>query len=235
MPELNSTFDTPTVVVKDMDCLSNAIESIGLRPPYSTIAIIGGVNIDDRCISGLKALFNVIALLAQSHQLAIVDGGTNYGIMRLMGEARANIDGTFPLIGVLPAAKVTGNQTNVELESHHTHILLCPGEEWGDESLWLARLASVLSEKKPSITILANGGAVAWLDVACSLAEGRTVVTVAGTGRTADILAEGVRGGLENQRLALAFSALGLLHVLDVNSDHDFVGQRLKALLKLEV
>ena len=56
---------------------------------------------------------------------------------------------------------------------------------------------------------------------------------MAGSGRTADILAEAVRSSVENQQLARAFATSGLLHVLDINSDAQALTQRLLSLLKL--
>jgi len=222
------------IVVHDTFPLHKALTDIGLRPPYPTLAIIGGVNIDDVYLASLRALFSkVLAPLAQSCQIAVVDGGTDGGIMRFMGQARASIDGTFPLVGVLPAEKIMAptDMSDLELESHHTHFVFSPGKEWGDESPWLAQVASELSGDTPSLTLLANGGIIAWRDVAASLSQGRPVVVMAGSGRTADILAEEIRGHTEN--LPRAFAADGRLHVLDINSGVHALTQGLLSLLKL--
>jgi hypothetical protein len=236
--KLSNDSTTPAIIIDDTLPLTKAVESIGLRPPYPTLAIIGGVNIDDAHLSKLEALFfNVLAPLAQSCQAAVVDGGTNGGIMRFMGQARTSIDGTFPLIGVLPAEKILepDDTENLELEAHHTHFVLSPGKQWGDESPWLARVVSVLSGDAPSLTILTNGGNVSWLDVAASLAQGRPVAIMAGSGRAADILAEAVRGQDENQQLVRAFTASGLLHVLDINDGAHALTQSLLNLIKLDI
>ncbi len=76
-------------------------------------------------------------------------GGTDAGIMRFMGQARTEIGGTFPWIGVaaidtviLPDLPPPPSSDAEPWESHHTHFVLVPGSNWGDESPWLARTAS---------------------------------------------------------------------------------------------
>ena len=91
-------------------------------------------------------------------------------------------------------ARRSGPDTSEEgatLEPAHTHFLLVPGEDWGEESAWLAEFAAVLAEEAASLTLLANGGEVAWQDVARSVELDRGVVALAGSGRAADELASG--------------------------------------------
>jgi hypothetical protein len=61
--------------------------------------------------------------------------------------------------------------------------------DWGDESPWLSRVAAVLSDGQPSVTLLVNGGEIAYRDLALSLDAGRPAIVIAGTGRTADDIA----------------------------------------------
>ena len=53
---------------------------------------------------------------------------------------------------------------------------------WGAPDL----VAEVLSEGRPSVTMLVNGGDIAYRDLEISLDAGRRVIVVAGTGRVAD-------------------------------------------------
>ena len=125
-----------------------------------------------------------------------------------MGEARTAIAGSFPLIGVTPVnlAMLPGNPSPYEeaapLEPSHTHFLLVPGSSWGDESIWIANLASQLAEDAPSIAVLINGGEVTWQDALCNVQAGRLVVVVDGSGRTADKIAAGLRGEPTDDRAA---------------------------------
>jgi hypothetical protein len=141
--------------------------------------------------------------------------------MRLMGEAYAEIGAGFPLIGVASAGTVAlpnivpPRPDAAALEAHHGHFVLTPGEDWGDEAPWLARVASVLAEGVPSVTVLVNGGRVAMDDVLLSVRGRRPVIVVAGSGRLADVLARDSRANtLKSPARELA--ATGLLQVADL-------------------
>ncbi len=123
-----------------------------------------------------------------------------------MGNAREEIGGTFPLIGVaasgtvvLPGAEARGKDA-WQLEPHHSHFILVPGVDWGDEVPWVSRAASLLARESASATILVNGGKVAWDDVEQSIQDKRPVIVVGGSGRTAYILAAAARGDSTNAR-----------------------------------
>jgi hypothetical protein len=74
------------------------------------------------------------------------------------------------------------------LEPHHVHLLV-PGDAWGDESPWLAEVASVVAGDHPSVTLLVNGGETTYIDAAQSIQRRRPVIVLAETGRTADAIA----------------------------------------------
>jgi hypothetical protein len=143
-----------------------------------------------------------------------------------MGQARAEAGGTFPLIGVAAEGTVTfPNATNSRseawpLEPHHTHFVLVPGSNWGDESPWIARVASILANGLPSVTVLVNGGKIAFEDVSQSIKAGRPVVVIAGSGRTADTLAAALRGEVTD-RWASVLVASGLLQAIDLTEGSD--------------
>jgi hypothetical protein len=70
----------------------------------------------------------VLAPLAQELGVIVADGGTDAGVMRLMGQAREEVQGSFPLVGVSPVGLVrlpdveTSSTELTDLESHHTHF-----------------------------------------------------------------------------------------------------------------
>jgi hypothetical protein len=140
----------------------------------------------------------VLAPLAQELGLIVADGGTDAGVMRLMGQGREEISGTFPLVGVSPDGLVKlpddGNISTelTDLESHHTHFFLVPGDQWGDESRWLARIASQIAGDYPSVTVLINGGSIALVDAIENLKVHRPLIVIQGSGRLADEIAEAV-------------------------------------------
>jgi hypothetical protein len=138
----------------------------------------------------------------------VVDGGTDSGVMRAMGNARVEAGAQFQLVGVAAVGTVPGpgdvpeHVAETRVEPQHTHIALVPGDTWGDESAWLSEVASVLSTGHPSVTLLLNGGEIAYADVDHSLAAGRPVVVVAGSGRTADAIAAAAHGSPGGPRAA---------------------------------
>jgi SLOG in TRPM, prokaryote len=80
--------------------------------------------------------------------------------------------------------------------------VIVPGDQWGAESPWIAQTATILADSAPSITVLINGGEVAYADVERSVQAGRSVVAVAGSGRTADQFAAALAGESADQRAA---------------------------------
>ena len=191
------------VFVTDVADLDRVVRTMGLHFPCPVVVLIGGAaGLDADQVQPLRELFRALARAAEETGAAVLDGGTEAGVMRLMGRARMEVGGSFPLIGVavegtvlLPAEKPRvlelreRYEDKAPLEPNHTHFVLVPGKRWGDESLWIAEVARVLAGNAGSVTVLVNGGEIARQDVAHSLAAGRPVVAVAGTGRLADELA----------------------------------------------
>ena len=188
--------------------LSEALPTIGLHETRPTLVLVGGASgIGEADKARLQQLFTQeIAPLAQELGVAVVDGGTDAGIMRFMGQARTQCGGTFPLIGVAALGTVivpnfpAPCSDAAPLEPNHTHFILVPGTNWGDESPWLAYIANVLSQGFPSATIVVNGGEITFQDVSYSVQANRPVVTLDGTGRTADKLAAALRGEATDPR-----------------------------------
>jgi hypothetical protein len=199
-----------------------ALRHLGLRPPRPVLVVVGGAGgLGEADIGQLRPLFaDGLAPLAERRGAVVIDGGTDAGVMRLMGQARAQTGATFPLIGVAPAARVAipgmpSSSQDTPLESHHTHLLLVPGAGWAAGARWLSQAAGLLAGDAGSVTILINGGEVAFDDAALSVEAGRPVVVVAGTGRTADVLARAAHGDTSDDRAA-AVAASGLLRVVDI-------------------
>jgi hypothetical protein len=180
--------------------LATVLSAVSLIENRPVLVVIGGASlISDEDLQRLQRLFSeVLAPLAQELGLIVADGGTDAGVMRLMGNAREEISGTFSLVGVSPVGLV--KLPNVEdvskkltdLEPHHTHFFLVPGEQWGDESRWLARIASQIAGDCPSVTVLINGGSIALVDAMENLRVHRPLLVIEGSGRLADEIAEAV-------------------------------------------
>jgi hypothetical protein len=181
--------------------LPAVLDGARLRRGRTVVVLVGGAEgMSEDVLDRVQELFRTVVVpLLDLHGIAVVDGGTDAGVMRAVGRARAAAGGGFPLIGVAARGTLAlpGADASVDAafaEPNHTHLLLVPGNSWGDEAPWLATVADVLADGSPSATLLVNGGEIAYADVKRSLERGRSVIALAGTGRTADALADAVAG-----------------------------------------
>lgn len=213
-----------TLRVERWSDLPGAVATFGFTRPVRTLVVVGAAaQMSEDGLSRLEPLFEQLAALAEQTGAAVVDGGTDAGVMRLIGRARAARDGTFPLLGVVVEglAAPPGRRESADrwpLEPNHSHVLLVPGRDWGDEAPWLARVATVVAAGAPSATVLINGGEGAYADAEASLAENRPLIVAAGSGGTADALAEAGRDGALDER-AEALATSNLVNAVDLRQD----------------
>jgi hypothetical protein len=209
------------VQVSEATELPAAMEVLGLHPPRPTVVVVGGAaGLEEERIDGLRPVFDTgIAPVMQRYEAVGVDGGTAFGVMRLFGEARSAQNPAFPLVGVVAAGTVKLSRGPVSahaetaLEAHHTHFVVVPGDDWGDEAPWIAHTATVLAGAAPSMTVLIGGGQIAYSDAQHSVECGRRVVVIAGSGGTADVIADALTGAATDQRAAALVGA-GLIRVI---------------------
>lgn len=220
--------------------LPSVIETLNLQTPRPVLVIVGGASqIAAKDLDRLSLLFNeVVAPVAERLQAVVVDGGTDCGIMRLMGRARTAIGGSFPLIGVPAIGTVNypgivhAHPNAADLEPHHSHFILVPGDTWGDESQWIADVATEISGAAPSCTIVVNGGDITWKDVAQSVDDARQTIVLEGSGRAADELAAELHDEPADDRAA-PLVASGFLQAIDINQDPTILTTLLESLLCL--
>jgi hypothetical protein len=175
-----------TARVSGRDDLAAAVAALGLAPSPVLVLVGGAADMseNDARLVG-QSISAAIVPVVERVGATVADGGTRVGVMQLVGRARAEQSAGFPLVGVVAAGLVD----ETELEEHHTHFVLVPGDDWGDESELLSAFATAVANGARGVTVLANGGEIAWRDAGASITEGRRVVVLAGSGRTADELA----------------------------------------------
>lgn len=188
-------------ISEDATC-ADILQRLQISPAQSNLVVIGGASkMTPESLQRLSTVFEtVIAPLAERLHLVVLDGGTEAGVIQMMGRAKRATGGTFRLVGVAPRVKVRlpGEETNPELEGrkdlepNHTDFCLVPGDRWGSESPWLARLASTLAGSHPSVTVMINGGQVALEDLVANLDTGRPAIVLSGSGRMADAIADAI-------------------------------------------
>ena len=95
-----------------------------------------------------------IARAAVDADALIIDGGTQSGVMALIGQGVADRGRKSVLLGVSPAGKVTypggPAEGSVEdggpLDPNHSHFVLVQADEWGGETETMYELAEALAQ-----------------------------------------------------------------------------------------
>jgi len=221
--------------------LPSLIETLKLKNPRPVLVIVGGASkISPEDSTRLGLLFHeVVAPVADRLQAVVVDGGTDCGVMQLIGQARAAIGGSFPLVGVSAIGTINcpglicENPQAADLEPNHSQFILVPGNNWGDESQWIADVATAISGTAPSCTIVVNGGEITWKDVAQSVDDARQTIVLEGSGRAADELAAELNDEPADDRAA-PLVATGFLQAIDINHDPKILATLLEELLNLD-
>ncbi len=166
---------------------------------HGLIMLAGGAGfMEGDLYPNLAQLFSQgIARFAAERDMLIIDGGTQSGVMELMGTAIAEQGHRSPLLGVSPAGLVSypGQPTTSEqeegaaLDSNHSHFVLVETDEWGGETETMYQLASMFSYERPSVAIIVNGGAIIIDEALYNVRQHRPMIVFEGSGRAADEIA----------------------------------------------
>lgn len=183
--------------------LPAAFGPLGVGAPRPVLVLVGAANSLNAALAGrLLPLFSevLVPLLDELGAVAI-DGGTDSGVMALLGRARRLGRARFPLLGVAAtgtlAPPVGTDPEGANPNPDHSAHLLVPGSDWGDEIPWMNALASAIAGDRLGVTLAIGGGGVTERDLAASLAVGRATFMLADTGPLADRLAEDPLDGLQ--------------------------------------
>jgi hypothetical protein len=169
---------------KEIQAALNELEIPHPKPVIVLVGGAGGIGWWDKFPMG-RAI-RIVARLAEETGSVVVDGGTQAGIMKEIGKQRQRNKFSFPLVGVVFDSLLMKEEPESILDPNHTHFFLIPGEDWGDESAWISKIATVIAGDRKSITVLVNGGQISRTDVGYSILEDRPTFVMRGTGRMAD-------------------------------------------------
>jgi SLOG in TRPM, prokaryote len=167
--------------------IQGALTELAIPHPNPVIVLVGGasgIGWLDRF--PMRKAIRIVARLAEETGSVVIDGGTQAGIMSEIGKQRKQNKFSFALIGVVFDSLLIREDPKSVLDPNHTHFFLIPGENWGDESAWISKIATAIAGDQKSITILVNGGNISRTDVQYSLLENRPAFVMRGTGRMAD-------------------------------------------------
>lgn len=173
--------------VSDNNEIAQALIQLGIPHPKTVIVLVGGAGgIGFLEKFPMRKAVGIVAQLAEETDAVVIDGGTQAGIMTEIGKQRKRNNYTFPLVGVVFETLIMKEEAASILDPNHTHFFLIPGDDWGDESGWIAKIATAIAKEERSITVLVNGGNISRQDVEYSLLEKRPTYVMRGTGRMAD-------------------------------------------------
>jgi SLOG in TRPM, prokaryote len=204
----------PHIRISSTDEIAKALDRAGLRRGRMVVVVVGGAGrmAENDFDAAAEVLRKEVLPIVELRDAVVIDGGT---------DSRAQSGGRFPLVGVAAEGTVVGpdgesaSPDAAGLEPNHTLFLIVPGSRWGDEAPWIADVATAVAGDRTSVTLLVNGGQVAYTDVTRSLDRGRPVVVLAGSGRTADAIAR-ARAGHGGEALAVDIAASPLTRVVDI-------------------
>lgn len=184
------------------------VQALGLEQPDALMLIFGGADgMEAQAQTRIARLFREsLVPVAIARRALIIDGGTQSGIMQILGEVIAERQDSPCALGVAPIEKVTypgktGTATGAHtaaLDPNHSHFILTPTTEWGSETETIFDVTALLSdclsesfEARPRVVaLLANGGGIAKEEAYRCAWQGWNLVILAGTGRVADEIAE---------------------------------------------
>jgi hypothetical protein len=228
------------VLIVPLNCDPEWIKSkLGIKEPRPAIFISGGAAaMSQQDIEKTqKIMTDGVARFAEERQLVVIDGGTDSGVMGMVGKARKERGYTFPLIGCAPLGKVefpgyVNPAKEGSLDDGHSHFVLVNGKEWGDESEMIVKLTHSVSGVggKLGLGILINGGKISRQDVYLATTKDLSlpILVMEGSGRFADELASATKTGQTNERMLRAIILRGDIQLINTDEGPDGVYQRLR-------
>ena len=185
------------VVTAPGDASAKAIlEALGITSPRAVILLFGGAaGLDESRKAHLETLFaEGVKPVAVEFGALIIDGGTQSGVMAMMGEAVARSPETCQLLGIAPEGKIAHPEISgasavsdgTPLEPNHSHFVLVESNEWGGETGKMLELARAFNA--PTVAVLVNGGTIAADEALQSVRNGWQLLVLEGSGRFADEL-----------------------------------------------
>lgn len=218
------------------------IDSFGLLTPTPTIFITGGAS--DMAAEDIERTREImeqgIAAFAQKHGITVIDGGTEAGVMQMIGEARKKNGYTFPLIGCAPVGRVsfpgwnedTDDDETAELQVGHSHFVLVNSDEWGGESQMIVNLTrAIASRSRPMIGVLINGGMISTQDVFLATTQGDDripILVLDGSGRAADNISTAFKTQRSDNSLIRAIIQGGDIRLTTLEEGVSGVQERLR-------
>jgi hypothetical protein len=193
---------------QDVASYIQTIESVRGVMPVSG----GAYDYPTDVIEPTSRLIRELLHLAFEHNIMLIDGGTNTGVMKIIGENYLFCKNKMqqfsppPVIGFSPKNKVyiPGITTNMDglapLDNNHPYfVLINDAQDWGEEVNSMFALVDHISSRVPSLALVANGGLTTLIEVCHSVEKKRQIVVLEGTKRAAMLIVSTLRGDSQSE------------------------------------
>ena len=219
---------------------ADILKTLGIEQPEALIIVVGGaagldeiMKSDEALKSCLTQLFSRgIARAAANTGALIIDGGTQSGVMALMGQGVADRGRKSVLLGVAPAGKVTypggpaqgSIEDSAPLDPNHSHFVLVESDEWGGETDTMFELAKALGKEIPVVTVLVGGqlDGIAKDEVLRSVRQGWPIIVIENSGRLADEIAKLWKKAKKKRRKCTSTADPVMAEIIDEGIIHLF-------------
>ncbi len=150
---LTPPYGTPVVAI---------LKSLDIEQPKALIVLVGGASgLNESLKPRLNRLFSrgIAHAIADSNAM-IMDGGTQAGVMEMMGQGIAGNGQNNILLGMAPAGKVTypggpadgSIDEGAPLDPNHSHFVLIESNEWGCELIHCEKWKMIWTDRSKCIT-----------------------------------------------------------------------------------
>lgn len=187
--------------------------------PRAVIQISGGAKefpryLPNNGFAKMRDLIKSIVDMAFEKNIMLVDGGTNTGVMQLIGnffkERRISNpkDNIPPLVGFVPellvnypGASIKGRDPEADsLDPNHPYfVLVKDAKVWGDEADSMFAFVNTLSMRIPSVSLIVNGGLATLKDAVHNVRYGREIIVIDGSQRATRAIIAAINGSTESE------------------------------------
>jgi len=187
---------------------------------FSIVLHGGSANMSESYQNRLTILFrDSLVRFAEDNRALVADGGTDIGLVQVVGNAYQAAKASFPLLGVAVSDAVTypggppPSPDRWPLNPIHTHFVIVDADDFGIESHLLAGLAHIGGN--PGVALAVNGGSITRNEIEMHARMGTPVITLKGTGRYADELANAPEASLLRAPFNMSSTRL---EIFDINA-----------------
>ncbi|MGH7048345.1 MAG: DUF4231 domain-containing protein [Stellaceae bacterium] len=229
----------PKIIRQAGQDITSLRDALGIATPAPVILVSGGADTFDQAIAPklTQLIGRGLIRAGRAAGAVIIDGGTDAGVMALIGRAAGAMAQPMTLIGVAPEALVQRPDVSpmeagggrVPLAPNHTHFVLTQGEAWGAETPVMFDLARAIAGKLPVIVVMIGGGQVALSEILHAVRRHWRVLIIAGSKGTADeLLAQWTaKVAKDDDPLIAEILADGDLHAFPIGDPPEALGRRI--------